>query len=77
VVKVVVQLKKSFQYVRSENEWTDDAFMARNFERIHAAFEFCRKHQLRQAYIICGELNPDSKQFNAATKSIWDIAHLR
>ena len=77
MVKVVVQHKKTFQYVQSETDWTDDAFKAHNFERVHSAAEFCHKNKLRQVYVVCGEFNSESKRFNAATKTILDIAQLR
>jgi hypothetical protein len=76
-LKVVIQHKTSFQYVKSDADWTDEAFKARDFGRIQTAAEFCRKHNLRQAYIIAGEFNSDAKRFNAATKSIFDIEQLR
>jgi hypothetical protein len=76
-VKVVIQHKTSFQYVRSESDWTDDAFKAHDFGRIQAAAEFCRKHNLGQAYIVAGEFNPVARRFNAARKSILDVAQLR
>jgi len=76
-LKVVIQHKTSFQYVKSEADWTEDAFQARDFERIHSAAEFCRKHNLQQAYIITGEFNTQARRFNPATKSIFDISQLR
>jgi hypothetical protein len=76
-VKVVIQHKTSFQYVRSEADWTEDVFKAHDFERIQCAAEFCRKHNLQKAYIIAGEFNVEARRFNAATKSILDIAQIR
>ena len=76
-MKVVIQHKTSFQYVKSDADWTEDVFKAHDFQRIQNAAEFCRKHNLRKAYIVSGEFNAEAKRFNAATKSILDVAHLR
>ena len=76
-MKILIQHKDSFQYVRSEADWTDDPLKARNFERIQNAAEFCRKHALSKAYIICGDYNEQANRLNAATKSVFDIALLR
>ena len=76
-MKVVIQHKTSFQYVRSETDWTDDPFKAYNFERIQSAADFCREHNLLKAYIVCGEFDAETKRFNAATKSILDVARIR
>jgi hypothetical protein len=75
-VKVVIQHKTSFQYVRSETDWTDDALKAFDFERIQNAAEFCHRNKLRQAYIVAGDFNAESKRFNGATKSIFDVKQL-
>jgi len=76
-VKVVIQHKTSFQYVKSDTDWTEDAFRAHDFQRIQSAAEFCRTHNLRTAYIVAGDFNAEAKRFNAATKCILDIAQLR
>ena len=76
-MKILIQHKKSFQYVRSEAEWTDDALKAQNFDRIQSAADFCRKNALSEAYIICGEYNEQAKRLNAATKTVLDVGRLR
>ena len=77
LLKVVIQHKISFKYVRSDADWTDDAFKAHDFGRIQTAAHFCQTHNLKDAYIVSGEFNSDAKRFNAATKSILDVAQIR
>jgi len=76
-MRVVIQHKTSFRYVRAEDDWTDDALMARNFERIRNAAEFCRQHNLRQAYIVAGDFDATGHRFNSATKTMLDVGQLR
>ena len=67
----------SFHYVKSDTDWTEDALKAHDFQRVQDAAEFCRKHNLQKAYIVAGDFNAEAKRFNAATKSILDVAQLR
>ena len=76
-MKIVIQHKTTFQYIVSEVEWTDDTFKARDFVRVQTAAEFCRKNNLPNAYIVCGEFDIEAKRFNAATKSFLDVTQLR
>jgi hypothetical protein len=76
-VRVVIQHKTSFHYVRSDSDWTNDALKARDFERIQAAADFCRKHNLREAYIVSGDFHLNANGCNPAPRSIFDIADFR
>ena len=44
--------------------------------RIRNAAEFCRKHNLRQAYIIAGNFDETGNRFNSATKTMLDVGQL-
>ena len=76
-MKVVIQHKKSFQYVHSDADWTDDPFQALDFGGIQRAVDFCQKRNLRDVYIVSGEFNAAAKRFNAASKTIWDAAQFQ
>jgi len=76
-MRVVIQHKTDFRYVCAEADWTDDALMARDFERIGNAAVFCRKHNLRQVYIVAGDFDAAGHRFNAATKTMLDVGQLR
>jgi hypothetical protein len=72
MMRVVIQDKGDFRYIRSETEWTTDSSEAFDFERIQKAAEFCHRHGLRQAYIVAGDYNAEAKRFNGGSKSVFD-----
>jgi hypothetical protein len=75
-VRVFIQDKKSFRYLGSESDWTNNISNARNFRRIREAAEFCRQSNLHHCYIVTGDF-AEAGQFNGAIKLRLDVAQLR
>jgi len=78
VRKVVIQHKKDFQYLRGVNDdWTRNPTSALSFASIYLAAEFCSRHQLKEVYIIQGDFNEASNRFDASSKNILEVPHVR
>lgn len=77
VLRVVIQHKGTFQFLRNDSDWTSDMSQANDFQRIQLAAAFCREHELRDVYIVRGQFNRSAKRFEAEHKTILDVKHLR
>jgi hypothetical protein len=73
---VVIQDTASLKYLGQSGDWSHNLSLARNFDRIHDAAEYCSTQDIRGVHLVMGIPSEDGR-FTATSKTILQVPRVR